>query len=110
MKYPIITLAITLFISQASFSQKKEVLSPDLESVTIDSIHSAIQNHQLTCLQLFTVYLDRIKKYNLSINRRAPINAWSEINPSVLTQAQQLDADLKKTGQISGSLHCIPVI
>ena len=110
MKYPIITLAITLFISQASFSQKKEVLSPDLESVTIDSIHSAIQNHQLTCLQLITAYLDRIKKYNLSTNSRAPINAFSEINPSVLTQAQQLDTHFKKTGQISGSLHCIPVI
>ena len=61
-------------------------------------------------MQLVTAYIERIKKYNLSAKTRAPINAWSEINPSVLTQAQQLDANFKKTDQISGPLHCIPVI
>jgi len=78
--------------------------------VTIASIHDAIQTNQFTCLQLVTAYLDRIKKYDLSVDNHAPINAWSEINPSVLTQAQQLDLYFKKTGQMSGALHCIPVI
>ncbi|MCL9682591.1 amidase [Legionella maioricensis] len=108
--YAVIPLFITLFVSQTSFSLQKAVFSPNLESMTITSIHNAIQSHQLTCFQLVTLYLERIKKYNLSVNSSAPINAWSEINPSVLTQAQQLDAYFKKSGQISGPLHCIPVI
>ena len=111
MKYVfIIPIFITLFISQTSFSAQGEIASPYLGSRTITSIHTAIQHHQLTCLQLITAYVERIKKYNLSAKTRAPINAWTEINPSVLTQAQQLDVAFKKTDQISGSLHCIPII
>ena len=103
MKYcTIIPLFITLFVSQTSFSSQQVISPPNLESVTITSIHNAIQNHQLTCLQLVTAYLTRIKKYDLSINSRAPINAWNEINPSVLTQAQQLDLSFEKTGRMRG--------
>lgn len=108
--YTIIYLFIALFICQPSFSSQRETSLPHLESVTIASIHEAIQNNQFTCLQLVTAYIDRIKRYDLSINNHAPINAWSEINPSVLTQAQQLDLSFKKTGRMSGALHCIPVI
>lgn len=108
--YTIIYLFIALFICQPSFSSQRKTSLPHLESVTITSIHEAIQNKQFTCLQLVTAYIDRIKRYDLSTNNHAPINAWSEINPSVLTQAQQLDLSFKKTGQMSGALHCIPVI
>jgi aspartyl-tRNA(Asn)/glutamyl-tRNA(Gln) amidotransferase subunit A len=106
----IMTLFIVLFASQSSFSHQQEASKSHLESETISSIHNAIQNHQLTCFQLVTEYLERIKKYDLSSNSLAPINAWSEINSSVLTQAQQLDKFFKKTGQMSGALHCIPII
>lgn len=109
MKYHFI-LFITLFISGISFSQQPVAYSPDLESLTISSVHSAIQNHQLTCFDLITAYIDRIKKYNLSVESQAPLNVWSELNPSVLTQAHQLDTSFKKTGKFSGPLHCIPII
>ncbi|MCW8496071.1 amidase [Fluoribacter dumoffii] len=109
MKYHFI-LFITLFVNGISFSQQPKAYHPDLESVTISSIHSAIQNHQLTCFNLITAYIDRIKKYNLSVKGQAPINAWSDLNPSVLTQAHQLDTSFKKTGRLSGPLHCIPII
>ncbi|BCA96864.1 amidase [Legionella antarctica] len=109
MKYLFILL-ITLLISRMSFSQQPKAYQPDLESVTIESILSAIQNHQLTCLDLVTAYINRIKKYNLSVQGQAPINALSELNPSALEHAYQLDTSFKKTGKISGPLHCIPII
>ncbi|MFO3104662.1 amidase [Legionella pneumophila serogroup 1] len=111
MRYRFIALLlITLFFNRNSFSQQQNVYQPQLESATIRSIHHAIQNHQFTCFDLVTTYIDRIKKYNLSTKKFAPINAWSEINPSAIVQAQQLDASFKNTGLLSGPLHCIPVI
>ncbi|MFO3149407.1 amidase, partial [Legionella pneumophila serogroup 1] len=110
MRYRFIALLlITLFFNRNSFSQQQNVYQPQLESATIRSIHHAIQNHQFTCFDLVTTYIDRIKKYNLSTKKFAPINAWSEINPSAIVQAQQLDASFKNTGLLSGPLHCIPV-
>lgn len=111
MRYRFIALLlITLFFNRNSFSQQQNVYQPQLESATIRFIHHAIQNHQFTCFDLVTTYIDRIKKYNLSTKKFAPINAWSEINPSAIVQAQQLDASFKNTGLLSGPLHCIPVI
>ncbi|HAT1596471.1 TPA: amidase [Legionella pneumophila] len=111
MRYHFIAmLLIILSFNRSSFSQQQKVHQPQLESVTIRSIHRAIQNHQFTCFDLVTAYIDRIKKYNLSAKKFAPINAWSEINPSAIVQAQQLDASFKNTGQLSGPLHCIPII
>jgi amidase len=80
-----------------------------LEDATISSIHTAIQKHQLTCEQLVTAYIDRIKKYNLSVNKKAPINAIAEINPNVLEQARTLDQEFVK-GQMNKPLFCIPVL
>ena len=82
----------------------------NLEEATIDSIHTAIKNHQITCTQLITAYLNRIKKYNLSVDKAAPINAFTEINPSVLNEAQYIDDTYAKTKKLVGPLHCIPVL
>lgn len=111
MRYHFISLLLfTLAFSGISFSQQQKIYQPQLESATIKSIHNAIQHHQITCFNLVNTYIDRIKKYNLSAKTLAPINAWSEINPSAIVQAQQLDAAFKNSGQLSGSLHCIPII
>jgi amidase len=80
-----------------------------LEDATISSIHTAIQKHQLTCEQLVTAYIDRIKKYNLSVNKKAPINAIAEINPNVLEQARTLDQEFVK-GQMNKPLFCILIL
>lgn len=81
-----------------------------LKEATITSIQSAIQQHQLTCVQLTTAYLTQIKQYNFNTTRHAPINALSEINASALTEAAKLDDEFAQTGKLSGVLHCIPVI
>lgn len=81
-----------------------------IEETTISKIHDAIKQHQLTCVQLVSAYLDRIKEYNLSVAKTAPINAFTEINTSALTDAQKIDTDYLTSGKLSGALHCIPVI
>lgn len=105
-----VVLTVTLFLSSLAFSQHPQPYQSDLESATIASIHHAIHTHQMTCHDLISTYMERIKKYNLSVKNRAPINAWSELNPSALTQAHQLDTTFQKTNKLSGSLHCIPII
>lgn len=109
MKFRLISLLVfQTFLVNAAFSQ--ETTQFNLEEATIDSVHEAIKNHQITCTQLITAYLSRIKKYNLSIRKKAPINAIAEINPSVLNEAQYIDEVYSKTKKLIGPLHCIPVL
>lgn len=93
-------------VSMPSFASVKFTL----EEATIDSIQHAIQTSNITCVQLIENYLTRIKQYNLSLTRGAPINAFTEINPSVLDEARRLDEYYTKTHRLSGTLHCVPVL
>ncbi len=62
---------------------------------------------RLTARQLVEAYLARIQAYD----KRGPaINAIIMINPGALERADQLDAELKRTGRLSGPLHGIPFI
>ncbi|KTD60892.1 amidase [Legionella santicrucis] len=109
-----VILLIAFFLSYVAkadnidFTSKKTPFS--LEETTITSIHTAIKNQQLTCGQLVNLYLERIKKYNLSAGEFAPINAFVEINQNVIDQARKLDRIYLNTQQLVGPLHCIPII
>ncbi|KTD52883.1 amidase [Legionella quateirensis] len=81
-----------------------------LEEASITDVHKAITEHQLTCEQLVTAYIERIKKFNLSVTDSPPINAITEINRSALDDARQKDNLFEKTNTLSGPLHCIPII
>lgn len=81
-----------------------------LEETTIDAVQQAIKNKKITCEWLINSYLDRIKKYNLSVQNAPPLNAFTEINRSVLNAARQLDNHHAKTDKLIGPLHCIPVV
>ncbi|VVC76202.1 Glutamyl-tRNA(Gln) amidotransferase subunit A [Aquicella siphonis] len=81
-----------------------------LEETTISRVHAAIKNHEITCEQLVSAYIERIKRFDLSMVDSAPINAVTEINPSALQDARSLDENYVKTRRLSGSLHCVPVI
>lgn len=80
-----------------------------LEETTINSIHTALKKHEITCEQLVNAYIDRIKKYNLSARNKPPINAIARINLNVIDQARKLDQEFSK-GKFKGSLFCIPVL
>lgn len=81
-----------------------------VEQAMMPSIIEDIQSNKITCEEVVNAYLDRIKKYNFNTNQTAPINAFTEINPSVLEEARKLDKEFSKTRSLKGPLHCIPVV
>lgn len=101
------TLVHCCYASHAKQSEFKDIHLP---SITIQSIHENIKLNSITCRHLIEVYIERIKKYNLSSKQVAPINAFTELNPSMLSQADELDRVFKKTGELVGSLHCVPIV
>lgn len=88
------------------FSISASTPSPNIDS--INTLHQALKTQH--CEQIIGDYLKRILTYNLSLAKGAPINAFVSLNPSLLLEAQALDADYAKTGKLKGPLHCVPVI
>jgi len=80
------------------------------EETTIASVQAAIASHRTTCVQLVSAQIARIKKYNLAVYDKPPLNAITQINPSALDEARQLDAAFAKSKKLSGPLHCVTAI
>jgi Asp-tRNA(Asn)/Glu-tRNA(Gln) amidotransferase A subunit family amidase len=73
---------------------------------SIADIHAAMRAGKLTCHSLVQQYLDRIQAYD----KQGPaLNAILYINPKALQQADEMDAQFKRTRKME-PLHCIPVI
>ena len=78
----------------------------DIEEATIDSVHAAMSNGELTCRELVEMYLGRINKYDkLDIS----LNSIIMINPNALEIADRMDKRFNESGFI-GPLHGIPVL
>ena len=78
-----------------------------LMEATVAQVHTAMLAGELTCRQLVEGYLARIDAYE----KKGPaVNAIILVNPRALEEADRLDARLKKTGELSGPLHGIPVM
>ena len=78
-----------------------------LIEATIDGIHAELRAGRLSCVQLVQAYLNRIKAYDQA---GPALNAVQNVNSNALTQAAQLDAQRKVSGDDIGPLHCIPVL
>ena len=102
--------AIVMQLLLLSIAFSEPVSTFNLEETTIDSLHRAIKNKQINCKTIVTTYLTRIKKYNLSVKTRTPINAITQINPSALDQAELLDHFYLTHKELIGPLHCVTVI
>ena len=77
-----------------------------VEETTIADIHAAFRAGTLTCTELVTMYLDRIRAYD----KNGPaINAITTVNPRALDEAAALDERWQRGGS-SGPLHCVPVL
>src|SRR5206468_12988254 len=62
---------------------------------------------RLTCHTLVDAYLKRIDAYD----KKGPdINSITVVNPDALAIADSLDKQFKATKQLSGPLHCVPMI
>jgi Asp-tRNA(Asn)/Glu-tRNA(Gln) amidotransferase A subunit family amidase len=77
-----------------------------LEEASIADIQQALKSRQLTCEALVAAYLDRIDAYD---QKGPALNAVITVNRAARELAARMDAEFRKTGKLSGPLHCIPV-
>ena len=79
----------------------------EIVDATITDIHRAMLAGRLTARRLVDAYASRMQAYN----RSGPqLNALLAVNPIALEAADSLDAELRRTGELAGPLHGIPVI
>jgi amidase len=78
-----------------------------IEEASIAAIHAEMLAGRLTARRLVERYLARIAAYD---TLGPAINAIIVVNPHALARADELDAELKRTGKLSGPLHGIPFL
>ncbi len=99
----VLALMLLFFLPGSSRSQTEPF---QVVETTIGQIHSAYESGALTVRQLVRLYLDRIVAYD---QPGPSINAIITLNPSVLEEAERLDAAFQSSGFI-GPRPGIPVI
>jgi amidase len=77
----------------------------DVREKTVAQIHEAFVDGRLTCRALALIYLDRIRAFSENGSR---LNAFININPHILQEADDLDDAFRRTGELR-LLHGIPV-
>lgn len=78
-----------------------------IEEATIDGIHAAMRAGEITSAALVDAYRERIE----AIDRGGPqLNSVLALNGRAGERAAELDAELERTGELSGPLHGIPVL
>jgi Asp-tRNA(Asn)/Glu-tRNA(Gln) amidotransferase A subunit family amidase len=78
----------------------------DVLETTIDEIHLAYREGELTCRELVETYIDRIEAYD---ENGPELNAIVTINPHATARADELDEALEANG-FTGPLHGIPIV
>jgi Asp-tRNA(Asn)/Glu-tRNA(Gln) amidotransferase A subunit family amidase len=82
-------------------------MSLAIEEVTIAQLHAAYRAGETTARSVVHAYLDRIDAYD----RRGPyLNSLIHVNANALAEANRLDASLRSSGTLTGTLHGVPVI
>ena len=97
------SMCLIVFFSILGCYSSKETKPIDVSELTIANIHSAYKNGDYNSQELVTAYIERIKKFDDSIN------SISIINPKAISTAKKLDKEYKKTGVLR-PLHGIPII
>ena len=78
----------------------------DVFEASIAQIRDALDQGQVSSVQLVQQYLERIQAYD----KQGPkLNSIVRINPEALVQAQELDAERERTGS-RGPLHGVPIV
>ncbi len=94
-------------ISAATEAEKLDHMftTIDLMDATVSELKEEMEQGNLTSKQLVQMYIDRIQKYDQSLD----LNSIIMVNPNALSEAEKLDAE-RRDGKIKGRLHGIPVI
>ena len=78
----------------------------DVFEASITEIRDALDEGQVSSMQLVQQYLDRIQAYD----KQGPkLNSIVRVNPQALAQAQALDTERERTGS-RGPLHGVPIV
>jgi amidase len=78
-----------------------------VEEATIEQLHEAMREGELTARSLVETYRQRIE----DIDRSGPkLNSILAVNDEAEARAAELDEALSRTGELSGALHGIPVL
>ena len=78
----------------------------EIMEATIEGVHNAMKNGEVTAKELVEYYIKRIEAYD---QQGPAINSVIKINPKALEEAEALDEKLKG-GVFVGPLHGIPVL
>src|SRR5688572_7150453 len=106
MQVALAGLSVVLILLPQQPLQSQDKSFQVLEA-TIRDVHSAYKSGTLTARQLVQLYLDRIDAYD----KNGPtINSVININPKALEEADRVDAEFKRTGNLMGSLHGIVIL
>jgi Asp-tRNA(Asn)/Glu-tRNA(Gln) amidotransferase A subunit family amidase len=100
-------LLVTMMVTATLLAAAQQTAATfQLEETTIARIHAAMKAGHLSCRGLVGQYLARIEAYD----KAGPaINAIVQVNPTALSEADELDRRAKRDGLV-GPLHCIPTI
>jgi amidase len=102
-----VVVGLATGLGSASGAAQSAAARPQVVEATIAGLQRAMLAGELTAAALVQAYLDRIAAYD----RIGPaFNALTVLNPKALERAAELDAELARTGRLSGPLHGIPVI
>jgi Asp-tRNA(Asn)/Glu-tRNA(Gln) amidotransferase A subunit family amidase len=77
----------------------------DITEASIAQTQAAIREHRVSCRQVVEEYLERIRTYDQSTR----LNSLVVVNANALVEADKIDAELARTGQLRG-LQCVAVI
>ena len=102
-------LSTAWLTTETSMANQVDDQTFQIEEATIASIQAAIQEGRIDCEQLIQRYLQRIKMVNFSLERGAPLNAFTALNPNAVRQAKALDRHFKQNNALIGPLHCVPI-
>jgi aspartyl-tRNA(Asn)/glutamyl-tRNA(Gln) amidotransferase subunit A len=78
----------------------------DVVESTLDEVHTAILNGDVTCAEIVDDYLARVHRFDLDVSDGAPLNAFVMLNEKTRSQAAALDAEFAASGELAGPLHC----
>lgn len=99
-----------LFLVSAAPAHSADAVSAEafpVEETSIAQIHAAYLSGKTTVREVTQAYLDRIAAYD----KHGPyLNSLITVNPHALDEADRLDAVLKASGKLKGSLFGVPVI
>jgi amidase len=82
------------------------VLAMLLDEASVRTIHAALDDRKVTCVQVVQHYLDRIDAYD---DRGPSVNAIITVNRRALETAAEMDR-LDRAARARRPLHCIPVV